>query len=249
MKAAEAARARGIRLYPVFSSFDLGRKGFKEVVADPGVRQSFIENAVRPILQAAGKSRVIFAWDIINEPEWLVSKEDGGDPNRELSDGSVSLAELRAYIEAMAQEVHASAEQPVSVGSAGIKWCGWQYDFYSGLGLDFFDAHYYDWMTPWFDITVTPKAQLAKKHPEYGAKAMIIGESIPQPETQYTGKDKPKDHTRFLHDIRAMGYAGYLPWAWNEKPELDCRGSLEPTFSMIIRSTEAARLCPETGEI
>jgi catechol 2,3-dioxygenase-like lactoylglutathione lyase family enzyme len=43
-------------------------------------------------------------------------------------------------------------------------------------------------------------------------------------------------NTRFLHDIRAMGYAGYLPWAWNEKPELDCRGSLEPHFNRALKT-------------
>lgn len=76
----EAAHERGIRLYPVFSSFDLGRKGFQAVVTHPPTRKSFIEKAVRPILEAAGKHPGVFAWDILNEPEWLVRKEDGGGP-------------------------------------------------------------------------------------------------------------------------------------------------------------------------
>jgi hypothetical protein len=235
MKTVDAAHARGIRLYPVFSSFDLGRKGFKEVVTDKGVRKSFIKKAVRPILEAAASHEGVFAWDIINEPEWLVRKEDGGDPNQELSHGPIMLAELREYIAEMTREVQARAKQPVSVGSAGLKWCGWEYDFYSGLGLDFFDVHYYDWMTPWFDITTTPKATLAKRNAEYGAKPVIVGETIPMPETQYTGKEGPKDHTRFLEDIRRMGYAGYLPWAWNERPELDCSKSIDPHFNRALR--------------
>lgn len=235
MQALDAAHARGIRLYPVFSSFDLGRKGFKEVVSEPAVRKSFIEQAVRPLLKAAGRHPGIFAWDIINEPEWLVAKEDGGDPNKELTHGPVRLAELRAYVRDMAGEVKKHARQPVSVGSAGIKWMGWQYDFYSGLGLDFFDAHYYDWMTPWFDITTIPKASLAKMNPEYGRKPMIIGETIAKPEIHYTGKNRPMDHSRFLNEIIKMGYAGYLPWAWNERPEHDCSQSIEPHLNRALR--------------
>lgn len=235
MKVVEAAHARGIRLYPVLSSFDLGRKGFKEVVADKAVRRSFIEKAVDPLLKAAGNDEGIFAWDIINEPEWLVRKEDGGDPNKELTDGPVSLAELRDYIAEMAKEVKSKAKQPVSLGSAGLKWCGWQYDFYSGLGLDFFDVHYYDWMTPWFDITTIPKSTLAKKNPEYGAKPMIVGECISQPETQYTGKNKPLNHFQFLQAQLKMGYAGYLPWAWNEKPDLVCAQSIDDHFNRALK--------------
>jgi hypothetical protein len=236
MLALDAAHARGIRLYPTFSSFDLGRKGFKEVVANKAVRQSFIKNAVRPILKAAGKHEGIFAWDIINEPEWLVRKEDNGDPNKELSHGPVSLAELRAYIAEMRHEVKASASQPVSVGSAGLKWSGWQFDFYSGLELDFFDVHYYDWMTPYFDITTIPKATLGKLSPEYTQKAMMVGETIPKPETQYTGKDRPKDHSRFLGDLIKMGYAGYLPWAWYEKPGMECSESIDPHLNRALKT-------------
>lgn len=234
-KAVEAAHDRGIRLYPVLSSFDLGRKGFKEVVSDKTLRQSFIEKAVRPLLDAVGKNEGIFAWDIINEPEWLVRHEDGGDPNKELTNGPVSLVELRDYIATMAKEIKARAKQPVSVGSAGLKWCGWQYDFYSGLGLDFFDAHYYDWMTPWFDITTIPKSTLAKMNAEYGAKPVIVGESISQPETQYTGKNKPLDHFKFLQALLNMGYAGYLPWAWDERPELDCSKSIDPHLNRALK--------------
>jgi hypothetical protein len=226
MKAAEAAQKRGIRLYPVFSSFDLGLHGFREVVRNPETRKSFIENAVRPILKAAGTSEAIFAWDVINEPEWLVQEKDNGAPNKNLTDGPVSLQELRDYIREMAAEIHASAKQPVSVGSAGLKWSGLQFDFFSGLKLDFFDVHYYDWMTPYFDITLTPKSSLSK-NAEYRNKPMMIGECIPKPLTQYTGKNKPLDHTGFLRAIRKMGYCGYLPWAWNEKPVLDVREELK----------------------
>jgi len=235
MKAVEAAHARGIRLYPVFSSFDLGRKGFKEVVTDKAVRKSFIEKAVRPLLEAAGNNEGIFAWDIINEPEWLVRSQDGGDPNKELSNGPVKLSELRDYVKEMAQEIHKRAKQPVSVGSAGLKWCGWQYDFYSGLKLDFFDVHYYDWMSPWFDITTTPKTSLNKFSSEYGSKPIIVGESMAKPENEYTGKNKPMDHTRFLKEITKMGYVGYLPWAWNERPGTNLPESIDSQFNRVLK--------------
>lgn len=239
----DAASKRGIRLYPTFSSFDLGRKGFKEVVTDPAVRQSFIDNAVKPILAAAGRHPGVFAWDIINEPEWLVAKEDGGDPNKELSNGPVRLAELRAYILTMAAVIHANAKQPCSVGSACQKWSGGQYDYYSGLGLDFFDVHFYDWMTPWFNITTTKKSSL-KLNKEYREKPMIVGESCDKPELRYTGPGKPKDHTRFLQDLIANGYAGYMPWAWNEKADWRVDESVGPHFNQALKTMQLPGLRP-----
>lgn len=233
MTTVDAAKARGIRLYPVFSSFDLGRKGYKWVVSDKAVRQSFIENAVRPIVQAATKNEGIFAWDIINEPEWLVRVEDNGDPNKELSDGPIKLSELREYIADMVKEIRPSGH-PVSLGSAGMKWCGFDYDFFSGLGLDFFDIHYYDWMTPWFNITTTPKSRLAKLNPEYGEKPIIVGESMGQPETEYSGK-KRMNHYQFLQAIMKMGYTGYMPWAWNDKPGKGCMNTIDPHFNRALK--------------
>ncbi len=228
----DAAHARGIKLYPTFSSFDMGLSGMDGVLRDPRTRKSFIDAAVVPLLKATSKHPGIFAWDVINEPEWLIRKEDGGDPNKDLKHGPFTLAELRSYVRDVARAVHLHAKQPVSVGSASMKWCGVQYDFWSGLDLDFFDIHYYDWQTPYFNITTMGPDKLRRGVDQ--AKPVIIGETISIPETQYSGPGKPKNHQRFAEDVLKLGYAGYLAWAWNEKPDLNCSTSIEPSFNQFL---------------
>jgi hypothetical protein len=81
------------------------------------------------------------------------------------------------------------------------------------LGLDFFDAHYYDWMTPWFNpVSITVDSLNLKDK----GKPYIIGESICNPLKEYSGPGKPLSQYQMAVSLYNNGYAGYLPWAWHD---------------------------------
>ncbi len=135
--------------------------GHRDLIVERGKRQSFINNALLPMLShpvdgtgyTIGTHPNVLGWDIINEPEWAITEAVGGQ-------GSVSLAEMRRFVAKIAGAIHRNSSQLVTVGSASIKWNSdtalgaqgnWWHDAaltpYDADGyLDFYQVHYYPWM-------------------------------------------------------------------------------------------------------
>jgi len=211
-----------IRIYFTFISFDWCYTGrawaHDDIIDNATVRQSFLDNAVKPILQALGTNPGVMGWDVMNEPEWIVASADNGDPNG--SCDNFPLATLKQYVSAMVSYVHTYATQGVSIGSASMKWCGGQYQFWTGMGFDFYDFHWYDWATPYFNPLITSPTALGLDKP------CIIGEMMPDPDA---ASDIAMTHQQILEAIHANGYSGYLPWSWNDSAN-DCQPYINPSF-------------------
>ncbi|HYH02905.1 MAG TPA: cellulose binding domain-containing protein [Bacillota bacterium] len=222
---ADYAKSKDMRIYFCFTSFDWGYNdhawNHDDIFDNATVRKSFLEKAVKPILQALGTHEGIMGWDVINEPEWLIATADGGSPNEKCE--SFSLASMREFAKDVVDYVHTYAKQPVSVGSASMKWCGGQYQFWTGLGLDFYDFHWYDWATPWFNPLKTSPVALGLDKP------CIIGEMMPNPQSSSLSMT----HEQILEALYANGYAGYMPWAWNDNAN-DCKPYIHPGFNNFV---------------
>jgi hypothetical protein len=133
--ALEIAASHGIRI--MFALFDFlwcsavstargvqmgGRAG---VLADAPTREALLDNVVRPLLERYGDEPQIFAWDVINEPEWIKT---------------VDTIELRSFLSDSVALIHSSTRHPATIGSAGVRWR----ERYAGLELDFYQVHWYD---------------------------------------------------------------------------------------------------------
>lgn len=208
------ALSKNIKIYWTITSFDCARGDdsvdHDDIIDNPVVLQSFLDNAMKPVLQKLGDHPGVMGWDIINEPEWIVNAEDNGNPNGKGE--SFPLAAMRNYIKTTCNYIHQYAKQPVSFGSANMKWLGAQFDLWDGLGLDFYDFHWYDWATPYFNPVTTPASSLGLDKP------VIIGEMMPN--TQ--GSSLGKSHKQVLDAIYKNGYAGYMLWSWNDGA-FDCK--------------------------
>lgn len=215
------ALSKNIKIYWTITSFDCARADdsvdHDDIIDNPTVLQSFLDNAMKPILQALGDHKGVMGWDIINEPEWIVNKEDNGEPNGKGE--SFALSAMRNYIKTTCAYIHQYAKQPVSFGSANMKWLGAQYDLWDGLGLDFYDFHWYDWATPYFNPVTTPASSLNLDKP------VIIGEMMPNSK----GSSLGMTHKQVMDAIYKNGYAGYLLWAWNDSAN-DCKPYIANDF-------------------
>lgn len=233
---ADYAKTRDMRIYFCFTSFDWGYNdrswNHDDIFDNVTVRKSFLENAVKPILQALGNHEGVMGWDVINEPEWLISGADGGDPNEKCE--YFSLAQMREFVKDVVNYVHTYAKQPVSVGSASMKWCGGQYQFWTGLGLDFYDFHWWDWATPWFNPLKTAPADLGLDKP------CIIGEMMSNP----AGASLQMTYEQVLEGLYANGYAGCLAWAWNDNAN-DCKPYIYPSYNnFVAKHPDVNRVLP-----
>jgi hypothetical protein len=153
--------------------------GRSHVLQDHGGRQALLETVLRPTLERYGIDPSIFAWDIINEPEWI---------------DTVTVEGVREFLNETIAVVRSCTNQPVTVGSAGVRWR----DFYRSLDIDFYQVHWYDSLRhqPSLD---TPVVQLGFDKP------VLLGE--------FPTRGSKRPVSAIVETARAAGYAGAFFWS------------------------------------
>lgn len=189
----------GLRMMPVLFDFTWCRRrrlvngvslgGRRRVLADPRMRTALVERVVAPLVERCGRDARIFAWDVINEPEWATSGVGSVNPLT-----TVGRAAMRGFIRQAAAAVHAHAAQPVTVGSARARWL----DEVRGLGLDLYQPHFYERFER--DVPLaTPAAAFELDRP------VVLGE--------FPTAAGPRTPDVLLDAARQAGYAGALFWS------------------------------------
>ena len=159
--------------------------GRARILSDPGSRGALLDTIVRPLVERYGREPQIFAWDVINEPEWI---------------DSVDANALHMFLVDSITLVHSSARQPVTVGSAGMRWR----HRYAGLDLDFHQVHWYDGLKQQPSLE-TPVSRLGFDRP------VLLGE-FPTLGSRRTPDD-------IVATARSAGYSGAFFWSVLAKDE------------------------------
>jgi hypothetical protein len=185
------------------------------LIQDTNKTRSYINKALVPMVKRYTNTCNLFAWEIINEPEWSIS---GPGNTVQL----VSAQEMERFCAMIAEAIHLNSGKMATVGSACLKWCSslqppaeahywcdssFQAVYKKPLAfLDFYEIHYYDWM---FNADWGYDPFQAGKTPAYWKldKPTLIGES-PGQAGQYTIR-------QMVDSAFAHGYAGIMPWSYN----------------------------------
>lgn len=227
-------------IYLVFNLWDFGMLddenpdagehagGHTDLIVETAKRQSFINNALIPMLNhpiantpyTIGTHPHIIAWDIINEPEWAII--ESGAVSTDISQ-PVTLAQMQRFVAETAAAIHQHSNQLVTVGSASLKWnsdtvlggtANWWSDadltpFAANGNLDFYQVHYYGWMngdevnwsySPLFQSATDASLDKPTVIGEMPLNALDLGTSLADA----------------LDTIYANGYAGVWLWAYEE---------------------------------
>jgi hypothetical protein len=131
---------------PVAGSPGIVKGGRQDIVRDPEKRQVFLDRILEPLLESSARYRdSVYAWELINEPEWAVRKS----PVFKKKGGSrrVSREEMKEFIAEGIRRINAkrvpdgSAAFPSSVGFA--HWESLDEWDVERLGITLHQFHYY----------------------------------------------------------------------------------------------------------
>ncbi len=211
----------GVRLVPVLFDHTLAFGpvvmagavvgGHRAWLADPEGQSRLLDTVVGPLAHRYGArgshadlGRAIWAWDLLNEPDWLVTELH---PTSRAT--PIRFDVLAAWVRDAAGEVHRADAGLVTIGGARLRFASWWDD--PRLGLDFLQAHtYYD---PGHDLDVlrTPCASLGLTRP------LVLGEYSARGDAAHgaTGREAI-DVVALAAAALARGYAGAWPWCWRD---------------------------------
>jgi len=197
-------------------SFDMFKNNppHNDLVADQSKTNSYITNALNPIVKALEPyENIIF--EIMNEPEWGIQET----PNS--TQTSVSLKQMQRFHGQLAEAIHNSGSHTVTTGSSCLKWNSaavppavgnwWNdaslkgaYSSTTGI-LDFYQVHYYDWMhdPSWGFDPCRANTTYWKLD-----KVTMVGELPSDAGSFYTPE-------QFMNCSYANGFTGTMYWAYN----------------------------------
>ena len=188
------------------------------ILTQPANRQSYMDNSLKPMVEALKGHPAILAWEIFNEAEGM-SNEFGWDFNRKVpminiqqfvnqSAGVIKRADPNALVTTGAWSFKALSDVHVSGSNTQTDMNYYRNDRLVGFGgdplgvLDFYTVHYYDWagtsLSPFHNDVSVWKLDKPVVVAEFYAKNDIFG---------------VKKEALF-QTLRNRGYAGALSWQW-----------------------------------
>lgn len=124
----------------------------KDLIEDENKTDSYLENALIPMVKRYKNQCNLLAFEIINEPEWGIK-----NILTNLDIEKVSKEKMQIFVGKIAASIHQHSNKMVTLGSASLKWnSNKKRNFWSDeelknragelAYLDFYSIHYFDWM-------------------------------------------------------------------------------------------------------
>ncbi len=211
----ELANTYGIKIIFVLLDFlwmrDLPHDGqnHSHVLKSETGQDELIGKVFQPVFQRYSDHPAILAWEVMNEPDWIV---EGLDLDRTKVAEPISLVLFKSFIRKVSDAVHYYTRSKVTVGGCRIKFAHvWDDD---ALALDFLQVHTYnDFLNnSWDDIL------FGKSFHEMNLKRpLLIGEFSTNASQAFKENKKAAaiPLSAYLDFSLTNGYAGCLYWSYN----------------------------------
>jgi hypothetical protein len=175
--------------------------GHRALVTDSTVQQSFLDNALKPLLQhvaASSYKNYVLAYDIMNEPERLLP--GGWGPSADF----VTVSQMQTLVKNSASYIHMYGGGALAtVGSAAKTWMG--------LGLDFYCAHYNNGPGQPGGMQSPPT------YASLGLDRPCVVEEFTTADVSFGTSDTGQWSAEWwLNTVYNEGYAGAIGWAWHD---------------------------------
>ena len=153
-------------------------RGRSKIITETQLKNEFINEFLTPFLKEFGGHPALMCFDVINEPEWIVSRQDGGDwesvndPSKAVT--SVSGERMKTFISDCINAIRGNA--PGKLVSVGVS-----FEFLplvENLSVDYYALHYYPWMGELENLTIpTGKTWVLEEYPT-NATALSISDYL-----------------------------------------------------------------------
>lgn len=182
------AQNNGMYLYLTLNGGDI------DWVNNTTRRDSYLNNAVKPLINRYRGNRIIFAIDIMNEIESVIAGNTGN-----WTTSGATWTQARDSIRAHRDAIKSIDSTRLVTCSSG--WHDWNnMAQFRGLGLDFYDYHHYS-----DNPNLPTAASLGMDKP------ILIGE-YGQGSTSWNDTTQSNAAKGFLDQAKSKGYAGALIW-------------------------------------
>jgi len=216
----ELALDAGLTIVPVlfdhtlaFAASDAGGArvgGHYLWLADPEGHARLLETVVAPLASRYGTAGLradlgaaVFAWDLLNEPDWLVSEFH---PTTRVP-GPIPFAVLAAWVREAIATLRRASAGPVTIGNARLRFAAWWDD--PAFAFDFLQVHAYYDPDHDFDLLDTTPALLGLSAP------VVVGECPAGGEVADPARRRPALPLDALTAAAvAQGFAGAWAWSW-----------------------------------
>lgn len=177
--------------------------GHADLIRDEARTESFLANALNPLLDRYGGHPRILYWEVVNEPEWCLSDlalpPGIARPEPIPQAGAVTAAEMQAFIRLIAGYIHAhpsSSSAQATLGSASSRFS----NLWNDVGIDVCQFHLYNCA-----------GCLDEGQTLDDASSCLLGE--------FSSQRSRTDRTvcEYLSQARSLGFAGALPWSWRAR--------------------------------
>jgi hypothetical protein len=201
--------------------------GHAAIVTNTTVQNSYRTNALRPLLRhvAASPNRAfVLGYDIVNEPESNMAGYWGGV--------GLSKSAVQAFVRHCASDIHTyGGGAYATVGSATPYYAS----TWKGLGLDFYQIHYY----PWMDFNNGTGSGLPTCASLGLDKPCIVGEFATVDASYGLNDANPQSAEWYLNTIYAYGYAGALGWSVRAGDGASDWAAFQPVYSAWAQTYHA----------
>jgi len=164
-------------------------RGRTHIVADRRKCRALLHRVLKPILKRYGRSPAIFAWDVMNEPEWATLGFGSHHPETDLPPWR-----MRRFLGKLVRLVHRHARQPTTCGLANAGGLA----LVRSIGLDLYQVHWYD--------RFQESAPLERPAREWQInRPLLLGE--------FPTRNSARSPDAILAQARQSGYCGALAWS------------------------------------
>jgi hypothetical protein len=190
----------------------------QDLILNQDKTQSYIDDALIPMVQSLNHHCNILAWEVFSEPEWCMKILGGGYTKQK-----VTAQEMQSFIGKCIIAIRQNSNHQITIGSAYP--CGNDYDKnknywheteFEQLGfdcnevyVDFYSFHYFDWMKD--------KENVFEQNFDYWDvnKPIVIAETA----SNTTSNDELLTASEQLNHALEENYAGLMFWSVNAQDE------------------------------